>query len=59
LAAIERSIEEVARAKKLDGARVAHRVNARGELVIALILPASYASHAENVRPPRKYSPLR
>jgi len=56
LRAIEGELLELARAKKLDGARVGHRVNARGELVVALILPPSFAEHAEEITPrPRKY----
>jgi hypothetical protein len=37
--ALASNIQELARAKHLDRARVATKVNAKGELVIALILP--------------------
>jgi hypothetical protein len=59
LRVIETDIAEIARAKQLTGFRVDHKVNGRGELVIALILPCDFAHHAEEVRPPRKHSPLR
>jgi hypothetical protein len=59
LNSLERQIADLAKEKKLEGARVLHKVNARGELVIALILPIAYAHHGDEERPPRKYTPLR
>jgi hypothetical protein len=38
---VKTSIADLAKAKGLTGARVDHKTNARGELVIALIIPPS------------------
>jgi hypothetical protein len=39
---VKAAIAELARAKGLTNARVDHKVNDRGELVIALILPPTH-----------------
>lgn len=54
LQALERRLAEAAAAVHYEGAKVLSKVNARGELVVAVILPAQYACEADNSPPPRK-----